>query len=251
MYKWEFIDVSYIYDGSFNGLLNIVFDSYISKTIPKRIVNNQFEIDLFCKYIEVITDEEKANRIYKGVLKNISYHALYTAYHTFLSNTTNKEIDIVKYLLLGFQIGNKLDHLLTDETVLKLEKTSKRVFGEFHRLCGLVRFMKLYNGMFYAKIHPDNNIVELLGHHFIKRLPNENFIIHDKNRNIALLYNKKDYLIIEADNLKITSLPEEELYYQNLWKNFYNSIGIKERKNSKLRMQFMPKKYWADLVEDL
>ncbi len=36
MYKWEFIDVSYIYDGSFNGLLNIVFDSYISKTIPKK-----------------------------------------------------------------------------------------------------------------------------------------------------------------------------------------------------------------------
>lgn len=169
----------------------------------------------------------------------------------FLSNVINKEIYIVQYLILGFQIGNKLDHLLTNDIVLKLEKTSKRVFGEFHRLCGLVRFMKLPNGMFYAKIHPDNNILELLGHHFIKRLPNENLIIHDKVRNIALLYNKKDYIIIEADNLKITSLPEEELCYQSLWKTFYKSIGIKERKNSKLRMQFMPKKYWQDLVEDL
>ncbi len=251
MYKWEFIDTAYIYDGSFNGLLTIVFDSYVSKTIPKRIISNEFEMDLFCRYIEAKNDEEKANRIYNGVVKNISFHALYTAYHVFLSNLHDKEIYIVKYLLLGFQIGNKLDHLLTNTTVLKLEKTSKRVFGEFHRLCGLVRFMKLSNGMFYAKIHPDNNIIELLGHHFIKRLPNENFIIHDKNRNIALLYNKKDYLIIEADKLAITSLPEEELYYQNLWKTFYNSIGIKERKNSKLRMQFMPKKYWQDLVEDL
>ena len=251
MYQWKFVDVAYIYDGSFNGLLTIVFDSYVSKTIPNRIVTSNFELDLFCKYHFLKTDDEKANRISSGILKNISYHALYTAYHMFLSNVINKEIYIVQYLILGFQIGNKLDHLLTNDIVLKLEKTSKRVFGEFHRLCGLVRFMKLSNGMFYAKIHPDNNILELLGHHFIKRLPNENLIIHDKVRNIALLYNKKDYIIIEADNLKITSLPEEELCYQSLWKTFYKSIGIKERKNSKLRMQFMPKKYWQDLVEDL
>ena len=52
MYKWEFIDTAYIYDSSFNGLLTIVFDSYVSKTIPKRIVSNEFEMDLFCKYIE-------------------------------------------------------------------------------------------------------------------------------------------------------------------------------------------------------
>ena len=249
MFKWKFIDVSYIYDGSFNGLLTIVFDSYISKTIPRRIVTSEFEIDLFCKYISVETNEEKATRIYNGVIKNISYHALATAYNVFLSNVQNKEIDIIQYLLLGFSIGNKINHLLTNDIVLRMEKTKKRVFGEYHRLCGLLRFMKLQNGMFYAKIHPDNNVIELLGHHFINRLPNENFIIHDKKRNIALLYNTKDYLIIDANNIKVTSLPEEELYYQNLWNCFYHTIGIKERKNSKLRMQFMPKKYWQDLIE--
>jgi len=55
--------------------------------------------------------------------------------------------------------------------------------------------------------------------------------------------------IIEAKNLQITSLSEEEQYYQNLWNCFYHAIGIKERKNAKLRMQFMPKKYWQDLTE--
>lgn len=251
MFNWEFIDTAYIYDGSFYGLLTIVFDSYISKTIPKRIVTSEFEIDLFCNYILSKTDEEKANRIYNGIVKNISFHALSTAHNVFLSDISNKEITIVKYLLLGFEIGNKIDHLLTNDIVLNMEKTKKRVFGEYHRLCGLVRFMKLQNGMLYAKIHPDNNVLELLGHHFIARLPNENFIIHDKKRNLVLLYNTKEYLIVEATNINIASLPEEELYYQNLWNCFYHTIGIKERKNSKLRMQFMPKKYWQDLIENV
>lgn len=251
MFNWEFIDTAYIYDGSFYGLLTIVFDSYISKTIPKRIVTSEFEIDLFCNYILSKTDEEKANRIYNGIVKNISFHALSTAHNVFLSDISNKEITIVKYLLLGFEIGNKIDHLLTNDIVLNMEKTKKRVFGEYHRLCGLVRFMKLQNGMLYAKIHPDNNVLELLGHHFIAHLPNENFIIHDKKRNLVLLYNTKEYLIVEATNINIASLPEEELYYQNLWNCFYHTIGIKERKNSKLRMQFMPKKYWQDLIENV
>ena len=59
MYKWKSIDIAYIYDGSFNGLLTIVFDSYISKTIPSRIVTEESEISLFFKYTISKTDEEK------------------------------------------------------------------------------------------------------------------------------------------------------------------------------------------------
>lgn len=251
MFKWQSIDTCYIYDGSFDGLLTIVFDSYLSKTIPSRIVSSEFEMDLFCNYQTIQTNEEKAKRIYQGIVKNISYHCLSTAYHVFLSNLPNKEFDIVNFLLLGFEIGNKIDHFLTNDLVLRMEKTRKRVFGEYHRLCGLLRFIKLKNGMFYAKIHPDNHVLELLGHHFIARLPNENFIIHDPTRELALLYNTKEYTIIEAKNLQVTLLSEEEQYYQDLWNCFYHAIGIKERKNAKLRMQFMPKKYWQDLIENV
>lgn len=113
--------------GSFNGLLTLVFDSYISNTIPSRIVSSDFELDLFCNYITLQTDEEKATRIYNGIIKNISHNCLYVAYNVFLSNNTNKELDIINYLLLGFEIGNKIDHLLTNESVLKMQKTSKRV----------------------------------------------------------------------------------------------------------------------------
>lgn len=76
-------------------------------------------------------------------------------------------------------------------------------------------------------------------------------MLHDQNRNIVLLYNAKTYTIEDASTLTIQTISEEEKYYQNLWNCFYHTIGIKERKNSKLRMNFMPKKYWQDLIEKL
>ena len=33
------------------------------------------------------------------------------------------------------------------------------------------------------------------------------------------------------------------------WQTFYNTIGIKERKNSRCQMNFMPKKYWPYIIE--
>lgn len=102
-------------------------------------------------------------------------------------------------------------------------------------------------------IHPDNNIIEQLGHHFISRLPSMNFIIHDKNRDICFIYNCKEYKIIDSKNLKIPEISSkiscEEKFYQDLWKMFFNTIAIKERKNLRCQMQFMPKKYWKDLIE--
>ena len=87
----------------------------------------------------------------------------------------------------------------------------------------------------------------------MKRFPCQNIILHDKNRNLAFIYNsqnRNDYEIIQLpNNLKITSFSEEEVEFQKLWKTFFQTIAIKERTNSRLQMQYMPKKYWKDLIE--
>ena len=62
------------------------------------------------------------------------------------------------------------------------------------------------NNLYYAPIHPDNNVIETVGQHFVRRLPTQNFIIHDKNRNIAFTYNTKEYSIIDTPT--DFSLPE-------------------------------------------
>lgn len=247
MYNWKYINNIFIYDGSFYGLLSSIFECFSTKSIPLDITSHK-ELNFLNNYINIATNEQNAKRVYNGVLNNISYHCLRFIHNAFLSNEKKKEIYILNYLIIGFEIGPKVDNLLSENVVFKIQQTSKRVFGEAHRLCGLIRFIEIGSNVFYSKIHPDNNVIEILGNHFIRRLPTQNFIIHDKNRNIAFLYNTETYTIIDAKEIPITTT-KEEVFYQDLWKTFFKTISIKERTNPRLQMQYMPKKYWQDLIE--
>lgn len=250
MFNWNVIEKTYVYDGSFEGMLSIVFDCYIKKVIPTRIVNkSMLEPNFLEQTQEKATDHEKAKRIFNGIVKNISYETLYNSYYAFLSDDKEKEINILKYLLNGFIIGPKINTMLSIDYVFAVYSMRKRMLFESHRLKGLLRFTEIGDNLFYAPIHPDNNVIENLGQHFIRRLPTQNFIIHDKNRNIAFLYNTKDYQIIDSSNLSIPTISEEEKKYQELWTTFFQTIAIKERSNLRLQMQYMPKKYWQDLTE--
>jgi len=250
MPNWSNIEKIYLYDGTFNGLLTIVFDSYLSKTIPLNIISeSEYTFNLLDSTEKIFTDEEKSQRIFNGVVKNISYDALYYSYYAFLSNGKDKEINILKYLVNGFLIGPKIDTMLSIDYVFNVQIYKKRMLFESHRLKGLLRFIELNDNLYYASIHPDNNVVEDLGQHFVKRLPTQNFIIHDKIKNIMFLYDTNQYKIIDAALLPNIDISEVERKYQDLWKAFYKTIAIKERTNPRLQMQYMPKKYWNDLIE--
>lgn len=250
MFNGNIIEKTYIYDGSFEGLLSIVFDCYIKKVIPTRIVEkDMLEPNFLEQTQEKITDHEKSKRIFDGIVKNISYETLYNSYYAFLSDDKEKEINILKYLLNGFVIGPKINTMLSIDFVFAVYSMRKRMLFESHRLKGLLRFIEIGKSLLYASIHPDNNVIENLGHHFIRRLPTQNFIIHDKNRNIAFIYNTKEYEIIDSSNLSIPTISENEKKYQELWSIFFKTIAIKERTNPKLQMQYIPKKYWQDLIE--
>ena len=53
----------------------------------------------------------------------------------------------------------------------------------------------------------------------------------------------KENLVIDD-----TTSSNEEMF-DDLWKTFYKTIGIKERKNERCRQNFMPKKYWQYITE--
>ncbi len=255
MLNWKSLENQiYLYDGTFNGLLTIVFDCYLSKSIPCGISKDtDYVPSLLEKTTFIKTDENKAKRIWNGICNNISYKALYYAYSAFLSSQNGKEMSILKYILHGFEIGPKIVDYLTLPYVIEVVKLHKKVSSEAHRLKGFVRLSKIGDNLWYAPISPDNNVIEEVGHFLMKRFPNQNIILHDKNRNLAFLYSEKarnNYEIIEvSNNYNLPDFSKEEIKFQTLWKSFYKTIAIKERTNKRLQMQYMPKKYWKDITE--
>jgi len=251
MFDWEYIDEVYLYDGTFYGLLSIVFDTYLIDKIPVKICSEMdYEYNLLDKTTFVQTDLEKAKRICDGLVKNVSFDALYNAYNAFLSGQKNTELTILKYVISAFKIGPEINNMLAIDYVLDTIKLRKNTGFEAHRLKGLLKFRCISENLYYAPIHPDNNVIEHVGKHFVNRLPQQNFIIHDKNRNIAFVYDTKEYSVMDVpDNFVMPEFSDEEKLYQSLWKTFFKTIAIKERTNKRLQMQYMPKKYWQDLVE--
>lgn len=63
-------DVIYVYDGSFEGLLTAVFESFESRELPCSIVaEDEFVPTLFSSKT-VDTDPQKADRVRRGAQKN-------------------------------------------------------------------------------------------------------------------------------------------------------------------------------------
>lgn len=98
---------------------------------------------------------------------------------------------------------------------------------------------------------PENNVIFFISKHFKARLRNELWIIDDTKRNLMSIYNGKDFTIVSSKDFALLEkeLSETEEDIEELWKNFYKTIAIKERTNSRCRMNFMPKKYWKYIIE--
>jgi probable DNA metabolism protein len=60
-----------------------------------------------------------------------------------------------------------------------------------------------------------------------------------------------DELKVNTQNGQLHSslLAEDEVLFQKLWKQYYKSICIQERKNDKVHRQLLPKRFWKYLPE--
>ena len=67
----------YIYDKTFDGLLTAGFDAYFRKTFPDFLLSEGDALTLFYDELHtVVTDEEKAASVWRGLQKKVSSSAL-------------------------------------------------------------------------------------------------------------------------------------------------------------------------------
>lgn len=247
--------IEYIYDGSFEGLLTAIYESYYLEQKPDKIIPlRDFTPNFLYENIHIKTDNEKYRKVYISIQSKISSLALENAYYAFLSELPEVSTYIYEYLRLGWKVGKEIDSYLTDNRVVNVHKAALKVTNENHRLLGLIRFKKVKGNVYYAPISPDHNVLTLLAPHFVDRLSDQRWIIHDLKRGLAAVYDKTSWVIevIYSKNnepFDYDGIKEIDIDFENLWKLYFKHISIESKRNIKLQKQHMPARYWWHLTE--
>lgn len=232
-----------------DGIFTAIYKAWeigTSKTLIE--IKGMKTMSLFAEYVEVNTDIELASKVAVSINKRISQEVYSYIYRAALSNDIEKAQYIYEFLIKGFRIGKDIINHLQDESVMKVFELSRKVGFEIHRYLGFVRFCELENGVLSAKINPLANIVPSVAEHFSDRLHNENWIILDTTRNLAAVHRANIGFVLttdisEVDLDQFSNKSENEEKFQMLWKRFFDTIAIEERKNNKLQQQMMPLRF--------
>jgi probable DNA metabolism protein len=247
-----------LYDGSFEGWLCAVFDVYDYKLKDVDICTKErFKGNIFQQTHTVHFDEQHSRRVWTGLEKRISGEALKQIYRAFLSEQEGIENVLLQYVQYAFGTKESIESDFSHPVVLNVVTTAKKVWKEKHRMEAFVRFQKTKDDLYYAIIEPDHNVLPLIASHFIARYANQQWMIYDARRRYGIYYD-----LVTVSNVEISfseeisngkdaspAYDEQEEMFQQLWRQYFKSVNISSRKNTKLHIQQVPRRYWKYLTE--
>ncbi|MCD1116079.1 TIGR03915 family putative DNA repair protein [Chryseobacterium turcicum] len=246
-----------LYDGSFDGLFTAIFEVFEYRYKDVEIFNreNFQQENMFAEIQEVITQEEKSERVLNKLEQNIGKSGINQLLKVFLSE--DQEMENLILSTVKQSIKHPEENILqnfVDSDMLKISKICKSVSRERHRMTAFVRFEKLQDDIYFAKIDPDFNVLPLIRKHFKDRYADQKWMIYDLRRHYGLFYDLENCeFFYPGEKLDLNQYQqkfhEEEKKYQTLWQSYFTKTNIKERKNTKLHIQQVPKRYWKYLTE--
>jgi probable DNA metabolism protein len=247
------------FDNTFEGLLTLVFESYLLKQFPDEILSGEgSQYVLFGSTITIETNDRKAERVWKGFISHSSEENAHRIYRVFLSGLPDTPMLLTKYIRLIIDSNKNEETNFSEPVVVEINKLHQKICKEAYRINGLVRFQKTTEGSYYASFAPMYDVLSLCIPHFRDRYADQPWIIYDLKRNYGFWYDLKSVSRVVFDDLKVNPqngqlhsslLAEDEKLFQQLWKQYYRSICIQERKNPKVHRQLLPKRFWKYLPE--
>lgn len=252
--------ITYIFDGSLEGLLTAVFEFYERKPGKIQLVSQGYFQPAFLEEsFEVLNDDNKAKRVWTGLCKKTSPDWQRRFYKCYLSENPEIFQHLFDFACYIFDSPKGAEDNFGHPTVVALSKMDKSVNREKHRMKAFIRFQETVDGIFYAPIEPDYNVLPLIASFFKNRYADQKWIIYDLKRKYGLFYDleKVEEIIFDyIPEVKKSSayLPSEVLndkehLYALLWNDYFKSTNIPARKNMKLHIQHVPKRYWKYLTE--
>ena len=88
-------DVVYLYDGSFEGFLCCVFESFAQHEIPFAVWTPERETATLYPFKDIATDHEKARRVFASFGRKLGAETEYLVTRDFLSGREDKELLLI------------------------------------------------------------------------------------------------------------------------------------------------------------
>jgi probable DNA metabolism protein len=240
-----------VYDGSFEGFLTAVFEVYEYRFTDAYFAHQtNYQKNIYDKAHEVTTNESKAARVWKGLQQRLSANALEQLYKTYLSEKQDIENALLQYMHYAFSSPTSIEQHFGHPAVLTITQTAKMVHREKHRMEAFIRFQRTADGLYYAVIEPDFDVLPLIKKHFQERYADQLWVIYDARRKYGLYYDMEQVMPVSIHFTGEAGMYDaEEALCQKLWKQYFTSVNIGARKNTKLHIQHMPRRYWKYLTE--
>lgn len=249
----------YIFDGSYLGYLTGLFECFERgewDATPCSEATRQES--LFEGHRIIRTDAAKAKRVQTALVKQLGKRDAEAFFHVFLSEDAAAWLAGYKLMQRIFKGTTDILTNFGDTDALYFSKTLKKISRERHRMKAFVRFSKCSNGLFFAMVEPDFNVLPLIATFFRNRYADQFWVIYDAKRSYGILYDQVNvqevHLTASPTETSPTeslsfSLDERDELFKRLWKLYFNNTNITARRNMKLHVQHVPKRYWKYLVE--
>jgi len=243
-------------EDSVEGILTAVYDAFVEKNKMKDyhdgdisiVIGDNQDMFLFAQIVEVQTDLDKAQKTLFSIQKKISY----LVYKRVLSALCHYDAErgnvVLGFLIKGFPMGAKVIDVLTDPYVMGVMELSRKVDNESHLFSGLIRFTDI--GKFlYSEIEPKCNVLPQVMEHFEDRYPNQNYVIYDKKKQVALVHPAFcESFFVYGDEWDV-DLTQYTDRFESLWKEYFAHIEIRERHNPRCQNTLLPKWYRKNMLE--
>lgn len=247
-------DVTLVCDETFDGIMTAVYNGWVLKNkgcIVHIHPGKHYSPTFFSQFVPVETDLDKAVRVAESIRVKVSDKAFHMVYEACMHYDVDRADAVFGFLQLAYPVGARVTKMLTNPFVMRLMELERKVSNEAHLFKEFLRFDELKGGVLYGKMEPKCDVLLFVSRHFGERFPEEDWIIYDtKRKKTAVHKHSMDVVIIEGQDMEqLTKKLQADDEYRDLWKVFFETIGIEARRNPKCQQNHMPQWYRKNMTE--
>lgn len=211
------------------------FRSHLGHSNVRLMIEPVLQQELFCEYIHIDPAPDISQKVISEVRERISTKAYIWIYYAVCSDHPDKADLIYRFLIHGFHFGAAITDMMQDPVVASLMEIERRVLNEAHLSREFLRFTSIDGRLYVAHFAPKSDVIMYVADHFADRMPSEHWVIIDDTRGVAAVHPIDEPYFLKAltddEIIELSHTEEKKDYFITLWKNYFNSIAIQERKN--------------------